>query len=51
MNNRGVRSVRVRVRSKRVRWGQAAPLMVFIVVIGEEFSLKVRSLGHCLCDF
>jgi hypothetical protein len=45
----------VRENSKRARRGQTAIFMVCCYlyccqVTGEEFSLKVRSLGHCLCD-
>lgn len=38
---------------ERVRWGQAAPLMVvccYLYCNWEESFLKVRSLGQRLCD-
>lgn len=41
---------------ERVRWGQAAPLIVdwdILLLLGnceEESSQNARSLGHCLCD-
>jgi hypothetical protein len=42
---------------ERVRWGQAAPLIVGLALLlllgncGEVSSQNARSLGHCLCDW